>query len=379
MSVFTRDRLHPLLHAGPGPCLSIFVPTQPRHPEATQGPVRFKNALREAERLLADRHSAREIEPLLAPVAALSDVDFWRRQTAGLAVFRSSERLEHYWLPVTPPELVVAADTFHVRPLLRCLQANLRYFVLALSQSSPAVYEGTSASLAEVRIPGLPAALAESAAGAKEKKGLTAHPTSTGGGARAVHGAGGTEPSAKEDLARYFRAIDRAVATALQAEPAPVILAGVAYYHPIYREITRLKGLAEQAVEGSPDAMTPEELQAAAWPIAEAALRRAEQAALEEYGRGAPAGRCLEDLEDIVRAALAGRVGRLFLAQGVRVWGTVDGESGRVTRASSQQGSHDDDVLDDIAQAVLVRGGDVVTLTRERMPGGRELAALLRY
>jgi hypothetical protein len=35
----------------------------------------------------------------------------------GLALFRSSDLLTHYRLPMRCPELAVVADSFHVRPL----------------------------------------------------------------------------------------------------------------------------------------------------------------------------------------------------------------------------------------------------------------------
>jgi hypothetical protein len=379
MAIFTHDRIKPLLQAGSGPCVSIFMPTHRQHPGTAQDPIRFKNALKEAARLLSDRYSEKEIRSLLDPVAAMPSVEFWRHQGDGLAVFRSPDRLEHYQVPLAMPELVVVAESFHVRPVLRCLQSNLRYFVIALSQKSARVFEGTSASFAEVEIPEMPSGVSESAADKGRTGLLSAHPADSGGSTRKIHGAGGSEDSNRDDLVRYFRAIDRAIASALREEPAPLILAGVGYYFPVYRGISRLKNLTDGTVEGSPEAMTSEEMHAGSWPIAQAILRGNEDRALEEYGGAVEKGRSLDVLEDIAREAFRGRIQRLFLAQGVRVWGTLDHVTGQVQRTDMQQGSYDDDVLDDIAEAVLVHGGDVITLSPERMPAGREAVAQLRY
>jgi hypothetical protein len=49
-----------------------------------------------------------------------------------------------------------------------------------------------------------------------------------------------------------------------------------------------------------------------------------------------------------------------------------------VRRTAAQQDSHDDDVLDDVAEAVLLRGGEVFLLSPDRMPRGREVMAELR-
>ena len=378
MAILTQDRLRPFLNVQTGPCVSIYMPTHRRHPATQQDPIRFKNCLREAERLLADRHSPAEIHALLDPVAALPNVEFWRHQADGLGVLRSPDVLEEFRVPLRVPELVVVAESFHVRPLIRSLNANVRYLLLALSQKGVRVFQGTADSLTHVEVHSLPDSLAEFTPRRRVRSALSAHVVGGGGVVGRVIAAGGTEASVKADLVPYFRAVDRAVVRALRHERAPVILAGVEYYLPIYRDVTRLKRLASTSVQGSPDAMTPEELHARAWPIAATILRENEERALEKYRRAAAAGRSREHLEDIVREARRGRVRRLFVALGVRVWGTVDRTTGRIHRTDVQQGSHDDDVLDDAAEAVFLHGGDVITVPRERMPDGLEVAAELR-
>lgn len=377
MAILTQDQLKPFLQVQTGPCVSIYIPTHRRHPGTLQDPIRFKNCLREAERLLAD-HPPAEIHSLLDPVAALPNVEFWRRQADGLAILRSPDVLAEFRVPLSVPELVVVADSFHVRPLIRSLSSGVRYILLALSQKGIRVLEGTADSLTHVEIPGLPGSLAEFTPRRRGRSALSAHVVGRGGANDRVVAAGGTEVSVKADLVPYFRAVDRAVVRALRHERAPVILAGVEYYLPIYRDVARLKRLARTSVQGSPDAMTPEELHARAWPIAATILRENEERALEKYRRAAAGGRSREQLEDIVREARRGRVRRLFVALGVRIWGTVDRTTGRIHRTEVQQGSHDDDVLDDVAEVVFLHGGDVITVPRERMPDRLEVAAELR-
>ena len=62
--------------------------------------------------------------------------DFWYAQMGGLALFRSSDLLTHYRMPMRCPELAVVADSFHVRPLLHFLQSNRYFYVLTLSQNN---------------------------------------------------------------------------------------------------------------------------------------------------------------------------------------------------------------------------------------------------
>lgn len=378
MAILTRDRLEPLLQARSGPCVSIYMPTHRHHPAKEQDPIRFKNALKEAERLLSDRNSPAAISALLGPVAALPNDAFWRHQADGLAILRSPDVLEEFRIPLSVPELVVVAESFHVRPLIRSLNTNVRYFLIALSQNGVEVFQGSADSLTRVEMLGLPGNMVEFASRRRGRRALSTHSVGAGSGLRRIHASGGREASVKDDLVSYFRAVDRAVGCALRHEPVPVFLAGVEYYVAIYRDVSRLKGLASGAVHGSPDAMTPEELHSRAWPVAEVVLRDNQERALEKYRRAEHRGRSTDRLEDIVKQARRGRVRRLFVALGVRVWGTVDPATGRVHRTDVQQGSHDDDVLDDIAEAVFMYGGEVITLPRDRMPNAQEVAAELR-
>jgi hypothetical protein len=61
--------------------------------------------------------------PVCTSPEELAQGDFWRGQIGGLALFRSSDLLTHYRMPMRCPELAVVADSFHVRPLLHFLQS----------------------------------------------------------------------------------------------------------------------------------------------------------------------------------------------------------------------------------------------------------------
>ena len=186
MTTLTRDRLQPLLRTRAGTCVSIYLPTHRHHPGTEQDPIRFKNALKEAERLLSDRHSPQEIRALLDPVAARATASFWRHQGDGLAFLRSRDQLEEFRLPLRVPELVVVAESFHVRPLIRSLHANARYFLIALSQNGVDVFEGSATSLHRVEVPGLPGSIAEFEAARRGRKPVSAHRVGGGGGNRRV-------------------------------------------------------------------------------------------------------------------------------------------------------------------------------------------------
>jgi len=84
-------------------------------------------------------------------------------------------------------------------------------------------------------------------------------------------------------------------------------------------------------------------------------------------------------VQRIARHALAGRVRELLVADSANLWGVLHRASGEVELHEDGPRARDDDVLDDLAEAVLLRGGEVLTLNRERMPNRSPVAAILRW
>ena len=146
-----------------------------------------------------------------------------------------------------------------------------------------------------------------------------------------------------------------------------------------FYEQPRAFTLLHDWIEGNFDHTSAADLHEKAWPIVHGELRLREARAVDEAGRMRGAGLATRDLDDVAAAAVQGRVRKLLLAKGRHVWGKLDRISGSVDRRTSQSDAHDDDVLDDIAQAVLSRGGEVLMLEPERLDGDAELEAVLRW
>jgi hypothetical protein len=379
MPLLGREDLELLLSPHSRPCVSLYMPTHRHHPGSEQDPIRFKNLLRRAGELIGVEHGAKAARELLEPVEDMAGPLFWSRQKDGLALFRSEDILVHYRLPVVLAELAVVADTFHVRPLVRFLQGHRRYYVLALAQKEIGLYEGTPEALAPVTVDDMPTSLLDTLGVDRSAGVLNLRTLPAAGSPALFHGHGAPDESRKEDLRRLFREVDRALWSVLRDESVPLVLAGVAYYLPLYREVSRYRGLLDRAVEGSFDGASPQELHARVWPVIREAFASRVEDALAERARAAERGLATEDLVTIGKMVVHGRVRRLLLADGAHAWGSLDPETGAVRLAEGQQDARDDDVLDDLAENVLVRGGDVLAVPAGRLPGGASASGLLRW
>jgi hypothetical protein len=362
------------------PCISIQLPTHRHRPGSEQDPIRYRGLLRKAGELLGGSYTAREAKELLAPLEALDNATFWRHSADGLAVFSSPEVTVFYRLPVPLGEVAVVSDTFHTKPLLRYLHTNRHYYVLSISKNSVSLHGGTPHDLEPVDISSLPLGLEDALGkGPEGGRDLTVRGGLGAGQSPVFHGHGPGDEERKEELARYFRAIDRAIVDFLRDETAPLVLAGVAYYHPIYREVSRYPYLLSEGVEGNVERDSAETLRAKAWPLVERVFAEEIEEKLREYQDRAARRRASDDLDTVARAASHGRVRDLFVCEDRHLWGRLDRESGELFLREAQVDAEDADVLDDLAEMVLLCGGVVWVLRPDQMPGGAPVAAIFRY
>lgn len=106
-----------LPHSEP-PCLSLYQPTHRHHPDNQQDPLRFRHLVETLGQSLATSYPADTIRSLLEPFEALgSDRDFWNHTLDGIAVLGAPGLFQVYALQRPVPELAVAADRFHTKPL----------------------------------------------------------------------------------------------------------------------------------------------------------------------------------------------------------------------------------------------------------------------
>jgi len=380
MRILTLEALRGLAAEHASPCISIYAPTHRNHVGVAEDRIRYKNLVTRAERMLEESYPAREARRLVAPLQELSTVEFWNRQLDGLAVFAADGFLADYQLRMAAPELLVVADSFHLRPLLRYMQSNERYFLLALSQNDAAFYKGDSTRLSPYPVEGLPKSLLDALGPEERERFLNFRSNVTGQGTGAhFHGHGAGKETPEEDLLRYFRIVDAALWKELREEKATLVLAAPAEYHTLYRSVARYPYLAEEAINGNFERAKADELHERAWPIVQRQVEERVGEVLRAYGNLEPRGRATRDLERIAQGALLGRVMELLVAEGTHLWGVLDRNTGAVELRGEQGDTHDDDVIDDIAEAVILRGGEVLSVDRARMPSGAPVAAVLRW
>jgi len=389
MTNFTREDLTTLLAPHREPCVTICLPTHRRLPESQQDPIRYRNLVKEAVGKLEERHGRRadgvaEMIARLESLGASTDGGgFWSRQRDGLAVFASPDHFSWHSVPQALREITVVADSFHVKPLLPLLFDDARYHVLCVSRDSVRLFEGGRDDLEEVELDGVPRNLTD-ALGEEwndSRQALAFHGKRGGGEAgQHFHGGAGSERTQEIELERFLRAVDQGVLQRVsKKEGLPLILCALDEYHSVFRAVSKNPNLVERGIARAPARLSSDELRQAAWetfePVREARL----VAALDEVGTGTNRGQGSTDLSDIARATVQGRVKTLLLQERHRIWGRLDRTSGAIKVDGEQGQAGSVDLLDEMAEMTIARGGDVLLVPAERMPTRGGIAAAYRY
>ncbi len=370
-----------VLAAHEPPCLSVYQKTHRHHPENQQDPIRFRNLLKQLEESLRKKYPKRDIEPLMQPFYELAENHrFWNHTLDGLAVFGAPGHFSCYRLQEPVREIVVAAETFHTKPLLRVFQTYERYQLLSLTRAEIRLYEGTKDSLDELTLAdGVPHTLVEALGEAM----TTPHQTvASYGGTRgpAMHHGHGTKKDENAlDAERFFRVVDKAILEHhSQQSGLPLLLAALGENQGLFRQISQNPFLMKEGIDINPDALKNGTLHARAWEVFEPQIRLRMDGLLQEFEAAQAKGMGSGDLEQVAAAAAGGKVGTLFIDSDVQVPGRLDRGSGAI-ELDDMGNPEVDDLLDDIGELVLEKGGTVRVIPSGRMPTMTGIAAIFRF
>jgi hypothetical protein len=353
-----------------------------------EGPIRYKNLLDDAEdRLVARGIKRPEAHAILAQAWGLhGEADFWRTATGrSIALFAAPGFFEYFRLALDVPELVVLGDRFHIKPLLPFLTGDGRFYVLALSQNQVRLLEGDRFSVREVGLDDdTPKSLAEALkydqpVESRQFHTRTDNPASSEMRGGVFFGTGAAaDQDNKDEILRWFKDLEDGVEKRLAGDRAPLVLAGVEYLLPLYRQASGYRYILDEVITGNQDEKASDELHKAAWQLVEPHFKDDERAAREAFAIQAGRGLSLSSLEEVLRAAHDGRVEVLFVPRDRQRWGRYDPIKRRVTKHQEYEPG-DQDLLDLAAVQTLAMGGTVYVVDPEEIPNGGNLAAAVRY
>jgi hypothetical protein len=385
MDILNPAALKSLIAEGGKWCVSLYMPTHRLGREKQQDPIRLKNLLAEAEtKLLAHGLRRPEVQKMMRPAEELLwDKRFWQHQGNGLAIFLTDNFQRVYRLPAAFEEFLLITNSFHIKPLLPLLGRGEKFYVLAVSLNNVRLLEGNADTMTEIEL-NFPTSMKEVLGTEDPERSLNLYSGSTSteharGEGRIYHGhnAGDDE---KKDILRFFQAVNQSLNDLLQERTIPMVLAGVDYLLPIYREASSYNNLLEGDIRGNVERENVKDLHAEAWKIVKPIFEESQKKAYEKFEqlKGQGSDLATSDLNETIRAAKFGQVETLFVPLGRQKWGRYDAENNTVI-VESDPGPGNEDLFDLAATETLLNSGQVFAVPGDQLPGGGEIATILRY
>lgn len=381
MDTFRKQDLERLLLVEAEGCVTIYMPTFKAGPEVQQAPIMLKNLAKEAEEHLVRLGRRRpEVLETLKPIEKLiHDSEFWKHQSDGLAVFLAPDIFETFRLPLQLEPAVSIDHKLNVRPLLAHLQDDGTFYILAVSLNDARFFKANKFEVEELEVESLPLSK-DQALGLDKSQSISLKNAAGAAFGAPSHGSLELSDIEKTEIRQYFRKVDQALAEHIKAEKAPLVVASVDALFALYKEVNTYPHLVADCLKGNPEALTPAQLHAKAWPMVSANFSVPRATTLEKfsmlYGQKSPLASA--KLEDIFFAAQQSRVESLMLAKSASQWGTFDLDQQALEPVDAPEPGHRD-LLSAITASALLNGGAVYVLDLEDMPEEEPIAAVFRY
>jgi hypothetical protein len=366
--------LRTLIAPHEAPCISLYLPTHPGG--GSDDAARYAGLVRQVHAALARRGTKHGEAALAEQLATALRPEDWKQGSSGLALFHARDHHVVFHLPMSVPERAVVADSFHVRPLLEYLHANQHYFLLLLGGEHAQLFKGNMSGLVPIDAAHWPVAQSDVVGEKEHERQVSVRSTGHGVG---FYGRQRSDGARDEEQAQFLRQVDRQVTQALADERAPLVVAAPDRQYSAYVAISGHPRLLREGVHGNFVSASGRELHERAWPIVQRYVAELEERVLQRYHAGGAADHSSADVSFIARAAVQGRVRELLLARGAALCGTLDRATGALELDNAKPAQTQEDVLDDLAEAVLLRGGDVLMFDAARMPTESPVAATLRW
>ncbi len=386
MEKLTAEIVQDLIKAEPaGPVVTIYAPmhTTGSPPHITENQIRFKNLMHAAIADLERQGGSEKLPNLLKEHLdrTMASMAFFEDQTPGLLILAQEQGIRMFHLPVDTEEYVAVDDTFHLAPVMGLMHDTAEFYVLTVAQHTPALFRGDIYGLYPTDIT-LPQSMA---AGLDlDEVHLKSEQSQSAGGSSlntaGFNGRGGARNPGEDDRMRFFRLIDNIIMHKADRS-LPVVLAGIDAETAEYRHVSKYSHILQGTIAGSYSHAKPADLFEPAFAIVQQEIiapRR--QQAIERYQQlsGANPERTAGEKDAIEAAAEQGRIETLLLRMTRTTTDTIRDTLQAATRISFPEKPLSASA-NKLAMKVASMSGTVLSLDDRQMPGGRPMAATLRF
>ncbi len=307
--------------------------------EATER-TKLKNRIHEIEKELKNKLSRRDLLRVKQELGSALEHLYWIPREGSTGFYISEKSSGYMTFPFKTEDKMVFANSFHLKPVLKWLYLNKRFYFLKLEDSIAELFIGDSFGMESIW------KLSENG-------------------------------KSKKKSARFLEDINRSVLISLNEETIPLVLSANKEIQMQFREVCGYPYLLEDElyiIEALTDTIKIHS------QVFEHVLKQYEKdvvRANESFNLASLIQKTSTDITEIGKAIVSGRVKNLFIAEDKTVIGKLDKKTGIVI--VSKAGDKSDDLLDDLAEAAISYRSQIFVLPQSKMPTKYPIAATLRW
>lgn len=333
MKELTIKDLNALNVSSKGPMISLYLSKDVAILDQKSIRDRLKELLLKAELYLLKDYTRSYVDSFMAKLWNERYLDKLEALDRGMVIFYSEEGfggdLGYIKVQSSINDLVVVADSYHIKPLIR-IKNNVRgFFIVTMSSRAINVLIENSGHLVKID---------------------------------SYRNEPGIDGKGKKEGREFFLNASQELNKLFAAYRLPIVLAGVKAHIGNMKKLLNQSMLMEESIVGNVEKMKAAELQERVYNILTPYYEQKELGALTELEVAMSRERAITYLEDIAISAVYGKITKLFVVENRYVWGSINKQTGEIFIEPKQINSHDDDILDDLCQLVLSKGGEVVVV-----------------
>ncbi|MCD0460598.1 baeRF3 domain-containing protein [Roseiconus lacunae] len=371
----SKELLNELANETSERCVSIYMKTATAGPETTQAPIRLKNLVRQAHEQLDGGNDT--LKKALEEVAGMEhDSTFWQHQSHGLAILISPTRQAWISLPTEPKEEVTVGSHFSLCQLAAQSNTMATPLVLTLSWERASLLHVHQSSVTEVTTGGFPAAYGDIVTERDPEQQLQYHTQSGGSGGSDVamyHGQGLGEQKIEADRQMYLNQIAKRLRSHAYDHDGPLWIMATEEVQGHFKSNCDLT--IGHVISASPDSLNETARNTRLLETRQSQTHGVSDSLGEKLGNALGKGLGSTKLDEILLAALDGRVETLIVQQQTPVRGSFDKDK----RSVSVSPDGPDNLLDEAVRLTIQTGGEVVVADERDSEQTNASAAIFRY
>lgn len=328
-----------------GPVLSLYL-SRTHSQNKEQVLQRFVKLFARAKAML-EKHFPDKVPQLLTPFQSLHQKLQEIPPNQGLAAY-SSLHFSGYATGIEGNEdIAVVANSFHIKPVLDRVQAWKRFYIVCLAENRIELH---SANADEASL----------------QSAFEITHTNLSGKAR------------QKEILKFYKSVERDIKNFLRFSRAPIVLCGASELTSLFHSVTKNRNIEAKSLTSSSKDTLQDTISKAS-DIVEASYAMQLQRALNDFRIQSIKRRVAIGVHEVAKAVVRGRVRTLFVSKELNLPGHLCRNTGDVTFSEDASTSGlVDDVLDDLAELVISKGGNAFAIREIDMPVGSVVAATLK-